>query len=173
MYHPYILVGVSKKKFTDGLEWLFGEEAKDTLSTSSPLLEETDSKKASDDAPQQRANKSSSKNFADDLDIFFREAIREGRSSSENKSSLPKLAKKAPGKTKKRAGGLDALIYQTLENAELEINYGARKRVSFVLEKDKLDALKELAKNQKTYLKDILRKLVVEYLESAETDTQK
>ncbi|MEM1218542.1 MAG: hypothetical protein AAGH79_06505 [Bacteroidota bacterium] len=166
---------MSKKKFTDGLEWLFGEEAKDSLSTESPLLEETDSKKASDDAPKQRPTKSkgksSGKNFAADLDIYFREAIQEGREERTSPSSRPtKLAKSNPSKKKKRSGGLDALISQTLANAELEINYGARKRVTFVLEKEKLEELKKLAKEQKTYMKDILRKLVVEYLDSSSPD---
>ncbi|MEO1714376.1 MAG: hypothetical protein AAFU60_13675 [Bacteroidota bacterium] len=166
---------MSKKKFTDGLEWLFGEEAKDTLSTESPLLEETDSKKASDDAPKQRPTKSkgkSGKNFAADLDIYFREAIQQGREEKITPagSRATKLAKSNPGKQKKRSGGLDSLISQTLANAELEINYGARKRVTFVLEKEKLEELKKMAKEQKTYMKDILRKLVVEYLESSQPD---
>jgi len=161
---------LSKKKFKAGLESLFGEPA---IAGMSPFLveevavkEEAPAKKESPKSIIKKVKKrSSSKNFTSDLESLFSDAIdREQVQQKKQKTNRPKLSKK---KSDKPIIGLDALIRKTSEE-----NYDAKyastplkKRLTITMERKKLEELKNIARQKKAYLRDIIDELVSGYLD--------
>lgn len=163
---------MSKKKFTETLDSLFGESSKDSLSLDSPLLAETDSKRSGKSRQKSKANLSSSgKSFTDHLDYLFEEALIETRQEDFQPKSPKGTKPSGPSKrrTKKPVSGLDSLIRQTIETTELEVNYEIKKRVTLIFDKQKLEKLKEIAKREQAYLKDLVNDLVEQYIDSYES----
>ncbi len=156
---------MSKKKFKDGLESLFGGPAvaEPSLPENSPLLERTskvDAKHKTKKELKVRAKRSrSAKNFTSDLDTLFETVlennIREEKDDTQNNEAHK--GKKPP------VVGLDALIQGTSNN---DYDYtSTKKRVTFIFEKRKLDKLKKIARTQNAYLKDIIGKIIGEHLD--------
>lgn len=164
---------MSKKRFTDGLESLFGLSAeKESLPEESPLLAETDVEVKTSPPRKKKKKGRSSKNFTSDLDSLFEDVLQEKIEEKKEQVVAKKVNRTPIAKSKRKSSrpvsGLDALIRRTLETGEAEINYEQRKRVTFVFEKNKIDKLKSIAKSQKMYMKDILKDIVEEYIEEFE-----
>jgi len=162
---------VSKKKFKDGLESLFGESNKGTLQEDSPLLEETSVVTQPEETqPKVRRLKSkrSSKNFTSDLDSLFQEALEESLEEAANKIVTDKT-KVSPARKPKREAvfGLDALIRRTVESS-IDVEANNKKRVTFVFDKSKLMKLKKIAKVERSYLKDIIGQVMSDFIEEYE-----
>ena len=170
---------MSKKKFTDTLEDLFGESSKDTLSKDSPLLAKTEVKKTKGAARKSSAKSSgkTGKNFIADLDFLFEDALVDAKEEviTQTPARQTNKTQKTTGKTqpkrrtKKPASGLDALIRRTIDTTELEVNYQAKKRITFVFDREKLDKLKKIARKEKSYLKDLVDGLISEYIDDYES----
>ena len=159
---------MSKKRFTDGLESLFGFSEGGNLPEESPLLAETEVKVVTKPKAK-KARKRGSKNFTSDLDSLFEDTLE--TALEETKTEYQQGSK--PDKKRKQrrpVSGLDALIRRTLEGGEAEVSYDKRKRVTFVFEKSKVEKLKRIAKAQKVYLKDILGDIVKDYLKQYEKE---
>jgi len=165
---------VSKKKFKDGLESLFGGPAvaEPSLPENSPLLEQTEKKKNAANSKKGlkvRAKRSrTGKNFTSDLDTLFESVIesniRESKEDKQTKGRRASRAKRPP------VVGLDALIQRTTDD-----NYdytSTKKRVTFIFEKKKLDKLKRIAKLQNAYLKDIIGKIVGTHIDKYDEEGQ-
>lgn len=166
---------MSKKRFTDGLESIFGEVHEETFDRG--LLVEKKKAKAVAQAKSSTSTvakkRSSRKNFTTDLDSLF-----DGSGLSEVVEEKVAPRKKLKGKTKsmehaqrvrKPLSGLDALIRQTIETGSLSYDPTAKKRISFTCEKAKLDKLKRIARQEKAYLKDILGDIVASFINEYET----
>ena len=167
---------MSKKRFTSGLESVFGDAAEDNFNVDSPLLHQEEKE------AKPRARTKSGKNFTSDLDKLFADALKD--TIVEKAKKLTKGLNEHDLSTKKRnrrpMSGLDALIRQTsdqiiqeeLKAAKAGTSVTTTKRVTFVCNEDNLVRLKEIARSEKRYLKDILGELVeqyvVEYLEGDE-----
>ena len=159
---------MSKKRFTDGLESLFGVSEGGNLPEESPLLAETEVRVVTKPKAK-KARKRGSKNFTSDLDSLFEDTLE--NAIEETKTEYQQSNK--PDKKRKQlrpVSGLDALIRRTLESGEAEVSYDKRKRVTFVFEKSKVEKLKRIAKAQKVYLKDILGDIVKDYLKQYEQE---
>ena len=145
---------MSKKRFTEGLESLFGEQE--------PTGAEEQGKTAEVEEQPEAEHKESGKNFMSDLEAFFADSLHESIRETEPSS--------APGDEPPITGsGLDSLIRSTIETSEMEVNYAARKRVTFTFEKGKLEKLKRIAKLEKSYMRDIIGQLLSEYIEDYES----
>ena len=149
---------MSKKKFKDGLESLFGGPAiaEPSLPENSPLLEQTEKKSKNKPKKTLKVNGKRSrtgKNFTSDLDTLFESVLEDNlRESKEVQSTNERKSKRPP------VVGLDALIQRTTDH---DYDYTTtKKRVTFIFEKKKLDKLKRIAKLQNAYLKDIIGKIV-------------
>ena len=160
---------MSKKRFTDGLESLFGFSEGGDLAEESPLLADTEVRVITEPKAK-KARGRSSKNFTSDLDSLFEDTLEDV--IEETKTDYQQQSIKPDKKRKQRrpVSGLDALIRRTLEGGEAEISYDKRKRVTFVFEKSKVEKLKRIAKAQKVYLKDILGDIVQDYLQQYEKE---
>lgn len=159
---------MSKKKFTVGLESLFGIATEEAFQEESPLLDK--SKKESKQVTQS-TKKRSSKDFTSDLDTLFEQALAE---TIEEKQEQAKSKIQAPPKPRprrlRRLSGLDALIRHTEDMEVVEVNVPTKKRVTFAFDKEKLAKLKEIARSEKAYLKDIIGDVVSNFIEKYEKE---
>ena len=153
---------MSKKKFKAGLESLFGNPSDDVLPGIRPLLVE---EKEKNKTARKRTKKRSSKNFTSDLEVLFHDALE--REYVEVNKETPLTKERDIKKRNDRPIiGLDALIRRTTERKGKDsfATTPLKKRVTFTLEKKKLDQLKSIAKAKKSYLKDIIDEIVSEFL---------
>ena len=158
---------MGKKKFKDGLESLFREAREEAQNK--PLLVE------SEQEPEKPSGKSSSgKHFSDELEQFFQEALQE---SIQDELSSPKTAKTGHTPTGRRPAkpkdGLDALIRRTIESSEIDLHYDeTKKRIAISFEKENLEKLKKIARLEKTLLKDMIARVVADYIREYEHNTK-
>jgi len=165
---------VSKKKFKDGLESLFGGPAiaEPSLPEDSPLLERT-SKKDKGSSKKElkvRAKRSkSSKNFTSDLDSLFEAAVADPIRETQYDTSAGSRTQRGNKRGKRLpVVGLDALIQRTTDD---NFDYtSTKKRVTFIFEKKKLDKLKRIAKLENAFLKDIIGKIVGQHIAKYDED---
>lgn len=154
---------MSKKKFKDGLESLFGGPAiaEPSLPENSPLLERTENRnnKPKKELKVRSKRSKSGKNFTSDLDTLFETVVEDNmrESKSTTTGNRAAAAKKPP------VVGLDALIQRTTDH---DYDYTTtKKRVTFIFDKKKLDKLKRIAKYENAYLKDIIGQIISTHLD--------
>lgn len=162
---------MSKKRFTEGLESIFGNTSDEDFGSGGLLaVEEPKEQKAIAKKPVRKSK--SRKNFTTDLDSLFEDVLKETiiEQTQKREKGLDNKTKSTQNKTRKRKplSGLDALIRRTVESSTIEIDSNLKKRVTFVFEKQKIDKLKKIARIEKAYLKDILNEIVSEYLDTYE-----
>jgi len=117
--------------------------------------------------------RSSSKNFTSDLDSLFEDALKETVLEKVEKIKEKTLGSDTKTARRKRAStvaltGIDALIRKTgnLEASEL---IPTKKRVSFAFDRHKFQKLKNIAKEEKMYLKDIIGDVVSDFIKEYES----
>ena len=152
----------NKKKFT-GLDSIFEDDGKDLFNNASVVEEPVEKRPKKVIRTKDR---SSNKNFTSDLDSLLEQALAESDDFKEEKK----------GKNTRAGGlqaitGLDALIRQTINFEVVKPGKGVKptKRVSFTVDKEKLQKLKQIARIEKAYMKDILSKLISEYIKEYES----
>ena len=165
---------MSKKRFTDGLESIFGDVHEETFDRGLLVEKEKTAAQATSNTVDEKRKPSSRKNFTTDLDSLFdgslseviEEKLREkpGKNLSGKSKSLEHVQR-----VRRPLSGLDALIRQTLETGTLNYDPKAKKTVTFTCEKSKLEKLKRIARLEKSYLKDILGYIVVSFIKEYET----
>ena len=155
---------MSKKKFTEGLDSLFGDAPQDIDQKGNLLLFPIGGKPSSSDL-----DKGPSKNFTADLDSFLKEAFEEAFEETPEPSSKIKPTKKS----QKSLSGLDALIRSTIEPGSISIDKKNSRRITFLVDQTKLETLKKIAKAEKAYLKDVISKIVEEYIDEYQSGNEK
>ncbi len=158
---------MAKKRFTDGLESLF-EEPRDKKPAGNELLLFPVEEKPASSAKtprKEKGKKSPGKSFTNDLQSFlqeaFEEAFEERLQPKKNSSPAKKRVKK---RRRKARSGLDALIRSTVQPSSLELLDKPTRRLTVTFDLQKLEKLKNIARLEKTYLKDIIDEIVGEYI---------
>lgn len=157
---------MSKKRFTAGLESLFGDTAdpfsdKETL----PADVELASSKQGDATTKKTGNKDFSSALASFLHTAFEDAFEE---QIEARKNTPSAASDTPMQTPKPASGLDLLIRSTITPSGVEIQPFATRRITLVFDNDMIGKLKSIAKIEKAHLKDIVNEIVASYINDYE-----
>lgn len=167
---------MSKKKFTDGLDSLFGLST-DNLTEDSPLLVNTAEKPQPKPKVRKRRNalsKPTGKSFTSDLDSLFKSAISESVAEQKKEQNEIQTLRQERARRlvrrKKRVTGLDSLLRQTIDASSVNIETKTKKRVTFVVDKMKLTQLKAIARTEKSYLKDIIGEIVSEFLDKYKSE---
>ena len=146
------------------LDLIFEDNYEDTFKDDSPLLgakiekkpailtQEKTEAKVVKKTPKKSVRKSSRKTFSTSMSFLF-----EGPKAVEDTAEKPKDA---------RLAGIDLLLKGTLEGSKKIVEQVApqKKRVTFIIDKEKLDKIKGIAKSEKAYIKDIFDRVVSEYL---------
>ena len=164
---------MSKKKFSTGLDSVFGAEKEDKIRVGSAFLMSDDSATEVQARPVERRAGNSNKNFLSDLDSLLQEALqysfndlnRSGSAVSSAVSSGKTKTAAAPASDSRMYSGLDSLIRQTVDFGSIEQDELGKKRISFSVDRTKLDKLKTIARMEKAYLKDVLSKLIDEHIQ--------
>lgn len=161
---------MGKKKFTSGLDSLFGDvNQEDTLGQGSVLLKKTRENKVSSRPTKVVTRKKTSKNFTSDLDSLFNESMHDDvHDEVEDVSARRRRTGRRLNRPK--ITGLDALITKTTDLDYDEMEREIKKRVTFVFDNKKYSKLKRIAKVESQYLKDILGKVVTEFIDDYETE---
>lgn len=165
---PYLIIipklfSVSKKKFKAGLESLFGDPA---VAGMSPFLVDEKEETPKESISKKTKKRSSSKNFTSDLESLFSDIPGNEVPEQLSQTSISKRTTGIKKRTEKPVVGLDALIRKTIEDNKEGMPSVAtiRKRITITMEKKKLEQLKEIAKEKKTYLRNIIDDLVSDFL---------
>jgi hypothetical protein len=158
---------LSKKKFTEGLESLFGEENdKELMQEEKGFLFPPDEAVVKPKAKSKK-KKPAGKNFAQDIEGFLSDAFEE---SFERQLSAPKAKASTSARAKKRSrkprSGLDLLIRNTVKPSTIKMKGTSTRRVTLTFDEKKLEKLKSIARKEHLYLKDIINDIVSEFLES-------
>lgn len=149
------------KSFTSGLEGLFSSKVTKITrvadSKTVPKKKKESPKKTSLTLEQDKKEVTSS------LDALFQESIdSKGLDSFIVNTSFSKpKTKRTPPKSK----GFDDLFTPTVKIVEEPKNQKNKKRVTFTFEEEKLAVLKKIAREEEAFLKDIINRIVTEYLE--------
>lgn len=151
---------MAKKRFTDGLGSLFGEEEQSSAKTLSLFP------KSEKGSAQRDEEKRSSKGFASQLDAFLAEAF-EAEEKAETEKEETKNTKSTTKKRsrRKRLSGLDLLIRQTTDTPPSErTDRNELRRLTLAFDNKQLDRLRAIAKEEGVFLKDLISKLIERYL---------
>ncbi|MCO6486337.1 MAG: hypothetical protein J5I41_11245 [Saprospiraceae bacterium] len=167
---------MSRKSFTDGLESLFSsareERALRRLSRPGrhpgPSGKEESTAVAEEEREVRTGRRGShQKTFALDIEAFLEDVLQESiREELEKEASRPKKPDKEL--VQEPPTGVDALIRSTLESGEMEIQTGKTRRVTFFFDERKVERLKEIAKRENIYLREVISRIVAEYLSRME-----
>jgi len=162
----------NKKSFSDNLELIFQERLEDDDARDELVLP-TAKKKTPPKKKTSRKSKNNRKSFSSNLEQFFKdniEGILDDVLDNEIADTKRELLDKDKGNRK--PVGLDLLIKRTREavpEAQPKPNK-TTKRVTVVLDAQKLDALKRIAKEEKRRLQQIIGELVNDYLRDSDVD---
>lgn len=144
---------MAKKRFTEGLDSLFGS-SEDATKENFSFLPKT----KSPGSAQHDDEKKSSKGFASQLDTFLAEAF-------ENEAPAEPGAKKVSHKGK-RLAGLDLLIRSTTDKPPSSSRpISDKRRLTLAFDKQQLARLKTIAEREGVYLKDLINQLIERYLQ--------
>jgi hypothetical protein len=144
---------LAKKRFTEGLDSLFGGTNGPPKESLSLFPEEPTPGTAKRDD-----EKKSNKGFASQLDAFLAEAFENEDNVDQKDSSTPKKGK--------RLAGLDLLIRQTTDAPpKNRPTLSEKRRLTLAFDKQQLSKLKEIAEREGVYLKDLINQLIERYLQ--------
>lgn len=162
---------MSKKRFTSGLDTLFEQtnEGHGQVSASRNVasLQNTEG-----DTHLVASKKIGSKNFTSDLDALFNEAFTEVVEEKIEKMRRESgLSANDPfGEQEKRfkasLSGLDALIRSTVDQSLAGLEHAPVKRLTIMFENQKIEKLKNIAKLEKAFVKDLVSGVLNEFIEN-------
>ena len=160
----------------DSSPWLTGTTA-EVAAPEAPVAPESRARARSAGAP---ARRSSRKSF--DLDSLFRAATAERPEADARPAEDPTARQRArPRRGLPALAGIDALIRDTTEGRAIaredarvaeERQAGVPKRVTFTYDRDRFARLKEIAREEGAYLKDIISGLLNDYVSEYEAQTR-
>jgi hypothetical protein len=148
---------MSKKKFTDGLESLFTVSDEETVDHYNNGVYSATSETVIEPEVEVRP-KRSGKNFTTDLGNAMQDAFvrtEDAFLTQEDNLNLNDVSKKS---MRKPLTGLDALLRRTIESSDLDNE--TKRRVVLIIESGKFEKLKEIAKEESLFLKDIIERSV-------------
>lgn len=163
----------NKKSFSDNLESLFQERmfednAQDNISMieSEKPTQKKEPKKAKGKtaATAKGKAKTNRKSFSNNLERFFKDSM-----DGVLDGVVTDVKRRVVGSGKTKAIGLDLLIQRTTQkntNETIEKVQPQTKRVTVILDTEKVDELKRIAREEKRRLHQIIGELVAEYIET-------
>ena len=124
-----------------------------------------------------RATRKNNKNFTSDLDSLLAEALSESfeeEAPSKQERSQAQIEDRPVRKRRPiTLSGLDSLIRNTVDISYADqMNHPDQtKRLTVRIKKTNLEKLKEIARSERSYLKDILGQLISEYIKKHEEES--
>jgi hypothetical protein len=161
---------MSKKTFSSGLDSLFDSPRDEQV-----IAEKAPPPSVSEIEAEVKAvvmKRTTTKNFTSDLDSLFNEAFTEAleekagklhRSSGMDDPFAPKQSE-----YKKPLSGLDALIRSTVDTSLMGLEHAPIKRFTIMFENKKIERLKNIAKQERAFVKDLVGDVLTEFINNYE-----
>lgn len=147
---------MSKKKFSQGLSELL-----DDVSGSLGDLDQIAQ------TPTAAPRRHGSKNFFADLESLMEEAMHDGETQGPADEKQPSYKSKSERAQAGLAGGLDMLIRQTISFEEQSAASGDdKRRITVLVDRQKAERLKQIARTQNAFMKDLIARMIESYIES-------
>jgi hypothetical protein len=151
---------VAKKNFSNGLGSIF--DANDAQNEAAIVGNEADEMPI-------RAARRTTKNFTSDLDSLFQDALTEAIDTKKTAFSSDQNAlDDAKNRYRKPLSGLDALIRQTSDASLTEMELAPVKRITLMFDNAKVEKLKNIARRERSYMRDIVQNVVADFIENYE-----
>ena len=149
-----------KKSFTIGLEKVFSDKSTSKSTAKKAVEKKATVSKTKAVKPQSKTKEASDDSFKTTLDALFQESFEDqGIDKLFVETKFEKRKKRKVAKKK----GFDLLFEPTVDELEEPVAKKG-KRVTFAFEEEKLLVLKEIARKERKFLKDIVNKIVSEYI---------
>ena len=160
---------MAKKRFTGDFTDSLFDESSPQAAAAMP----TSSSRVATDMPAATVlPRRTSKNFTSDLDSLFQEAFTEAVEEKLDKlkrdSGLQDPFANDERTYKKPLSGLDALIRQTVDASLASLDHAAVKRLTIMFESQKIEQLKTIAKQERSFVKDLVSGVLSEFIENYE-----
>jgi tRNA A37 threonylcarbamoyltransferase TsaD len=160
---------MAKKRFTgDFTDSLFDE----SLTQEAAAMPVSSSRAATEIPTSVVLPRRASKNFTSDLDSLFQEAFTEAVEEKLDKlkrdSGLQDPFAADERAYKKPLSGLDALIRQTVDSSLAALDHAAVKRLTIMFENQKIEKLKTIAKQERSFVKDLVSGVLSEFIDNYE-----
>jgi hypothetical protein len=162
---------MSKKRFSSGLESIFDDPQDEQV-----IAEKAPPPSVAEIEAEVKAvvmKRTTTKNFTSDLDSLFNEAFTEALEERVNKlrhsSGLdddPFESKRS--EYKKPLSGLDALICSTVDTSLMGLEHAPIKRFTIMFENKKIEKLKNIAKQERAFVKDLVGDVLTEFINNYE-----
>lgn len=161
---------MAKKTFTGGFtDSIFDTEQPLAAAEATPSVLSSNNDPRVNVAVLRRA---SVKNFTNDLDSLFQdaftEAVEEKLEKMKRDSGLSNPFDDTERTYKKPLTGLDALIRQTVDTSLAALDHAAVKRLTIMFENQKIERLKSIAKQERSFVKDLVSGILSEFIENYE-----
>jgi hypothetical protein len=158
---------VAKKKFTSDFDSIFDVSETEPLKITNEDIA-ADLPTAPTASPVSN-KKATLKNFTSDLDALFRDAMSEAVEERVTKIKRSVGIEDDPFEEsarlfKKPLSGLDALIRQTMDTSLAGMEHAAVKRITLLFESAKIDKLKNIAKLERAFMKDLVQGVISEFI---------
>jgi hypothetical protein len=158
---------VAKKKFTSDFDSIFDDSETEPLKITNEDIA-ADLPTAPTVSPVSN-KKATLKNFTSDLDALFRDAMTEAVEERVTKIKRSVGIEDDPFEESARAfkkplSGLDALIRQTMDTSLAGMEHAAVKRITLLFESAKIDKLKNIAKLERAFMKDLVQSVITEFI---------
>ena len=160
---------MAKKRFTgDFTDSLFDK----SLTQEAAAMPVSTSKMETDIPASVVLPRRAAKNFTSDLDSLFQEAFTEAVEEKLDKmkrdSGLQDPFAADERAYKKPLSGLDALIRQTVDSSLAALDHAAVKRLTIMFENQKIEKLKTIAKQERSFVKDLVSGVLSEFIDNYE-----
>jgi hypothetical protein len=158
---------VAKKKFSSDFDSIFdGAENEPVKITNEDIAADLPTAPAASPVLNKKATM---KNFTSDLDALFRDAMTEAVEERVTKIKRSVGIEDDPFEEsarlfKKPLSGLDALIRQTMDTSLAGMEHAAVKRITLLFESAKIDKLKNIAKLERAFMKDLVQGVISEFI---------
>ncbi len=166
---------MSKKRFSSGLDSLFDSPRDEQAFVDSATAAQAPPPSVSELEAEVKAvvmKRTTTKNFTSDLDSLFQEAFSEAIGEQAEKMRLamdlddPFSSKQ--NKYKKPLAGLDALIRETVDTSLVGFEHAPIKRFTIMFENKKIEKLKNIAKQERAFVKDLVGDVLTEFINNYE-----
>jgi hypothetical protein len=158
---------VAKKKFTSDFDSIFDSSHAEPVKITNEDIA-ADLPPAPAESPVSN-KKATMKSFTSDLDALFRDAMAEAVEERVTKIKRSVGIEDDPFEEsarqfKKPLSGLDALIRQTMDTSLAGMEHAAVKRITLLFESAKIDKLKNIAKLERAFMKDLVQSVISEFI---------
>jgi hypothetical protein len=166
---------MSKKRFSSGLDSLFDNPRDEHGFGETATAEKAPPPSVSELEAEVKAvvmKRTTTKNFTSDLDSLFNEAFTEVLEEKVDKlrrsSGLDDPFESKQNTYKKPLSGLDALIRSTVDTSLMGLEHAPIKRFTIMFENKKIEKLKNIAKQERAFVKDLVGDVLTEFINNYE-----